>query len=191
MRRPCHFRNVNITVPIFVELQLVDKSVAQLETKLKIKLKKISVSKGSGKQQPLAPPPPHPIRNWAQCLIINYATSNFDTMYQILYLSNDIVIVLTENLYQIYILFFFSFVYIKIKYIGTKKNWKTQRNTNRYKESRINVGFFTRFFRLQVTVQLYISQAILYLVYLSYKGIKVKFNLRLPYYENVYIYCMF
>lgn len=40
-------------------------------------------------------------------------------------------------------------------------------------ENTVNVDFFTRYFRLQVSVKLQsISQSILYLVYLSYNGTK-------------------
>lgn len=41
-------------------------------------------------------------------------------------------------------------------------------------ENTVNVDFFTRYFRLQVSVKLQsISQSILYLVYLSYNGTKL------------------
>lgn len=60
-------------------------------------------------------------------------------------------------------------MYWKKKLKNPKKHQQIQRIKNQ-------CGIFTRYFRLQVTVQLYyISQAILYLVYLSYKEIKVKF----------------
>lgn len=71
-------------------------------------------------------------------------------------------------------------------------------------ENTVNVDFFTRYFRLQVSVKLQsISQSILYLVYLSYNGTKLviygyhKMQLQTrtciygPFLKNAIVLCQF